>query len=488
MSKQKTSSIDKRLKQLLLVCFVPITCMLIAILFMINRFSIRYDRVVENLASANAYNITFKEDLDYAMYITTVNSKRADELLEQEVPHERIAKARATFLNLQEAVQNPDAKREIKGILQNLDNLEKHVKDIESNAKIVGMYEINMYHLEMDVRVLTELIQEQIQNYISMEVSHLESLRSRLRSDVKQAVMFGVCGIILVLAIAIFLSQKIMERITDGIWRLQHVTQEAGRGEFHVRAEMDQYDDEFAKLGDGFNQMVEQLGTLVEDIRVEQLHIRAMEQKLLQAQINPHFLYNTLDAIIWLAEAGEDKQVIMMVSALSDFFRTTLSKGKDVITVEEERSHIESYLKIQQFRYQDILEYELDIPQELYLYQIKKLMLQPLVENALYHGIKNKRGMGRIGVKGWKEKENLWFSVEDNGIGMTEERLEAVRREISAHHTGEDEPAGFGLYNVAQRIHLTYGVSYGLTLESEYQKGTKVLVCIPAIWQDQKIE
>ena len=148
--------------------------------------------------------------------------------------------------------------------------------------------------------------------------------------------------------------------------------------------------------------MVEQIGNLVEDIRVEQLNLRATELKLLQAQINPHFLYNTLDAIIWLAEAGEKDQVVMMVTALSDFFRTTLSKGRDFITVEEEERHIDSYLKIQQFRYRDILAYEIDIPEELYQYQILKLTLQPLVENALYHGIKNKHGLGHILVTGKK--------------------------------------------------------------------------------------
>ena len=160
-----------------------------------------------------------------------------------------------------------------------------------------------------------------------------------------------------------------------------------------MRAE-ENSEGEMAVLNDSFNQMIEKIGNLVEDIRIEQLNLRATELKLLQAQINPHFLYNTLDTIIWLAEAGRKDEVVMMVTALSDFFRTTLSKGRDYITVKEEEAHIRSYLKIQQFRYQDILEYSIHIPEELYAYQILKLTLQPLVENALYHGIKNKRGTG----------------------------------------------------------------------------------------------
>ena len=149
---------------------------------------------------------------------------------------------------------------------------------------------------------------------------------------------------------------------------------------FRSRAQAVEADDELSVLSTSFNQMVEKSGNLVEDIRVEQLNLRVAELKLLQAQINPHFLYNTLDAIIWLAEAGQKDQVVMMVSSLSDFFRTTLSKGKDYITVGEEEAHIRSYLQIQQFRYRDILEYEIRIPEELHGFLILKLTLQPLVE------------------------------------------------------------------------------------------------------------
>lgn len=259
------------------------------------------------------------------------------------------------------------------------------------------------------------------------------------------------------------------------------MTKEAGRGHFTVRAELENSDEEMKELGDGFNQMVERIGNLVEDIKVEQMNLRVTEQKLLQAQINPHFLYNTLDAIIWLAEANQSEQVIMMVTALSDFFRTTLSKGRDYITVQEEESHIRSYLQIQQFRYQDILEYEIDIPEYLYQYQILKLTLQPLVENALYHGIKNKRGMGHIWVSGEQKDNKLIFKVRDNGMGMTEERLKQVRREINQDVRDTVEPAGFGLYNVAQRIRLNYGTDYDLWVESVYGEGTEFIVSIPAI-------
>ena len=149
-----------------------------------------------------------------------------------------------------------------------------------------------------------------------------------------------------------------------------------------------------------------------------------------------------------------------MVSALSDFFRTTLSKGQNYITLQEEEAHIHSYLQIQQFRYRDILEYEIQIPSELYEYKILKLTLQPLVENALYHGIKNKRGVGRILVTGEKQEDALVLRVCDDGIGMTEERMEYVRSIIETGKRNEDEVSGFGLFNVNQRLQLNYGAEY----------------------------
>ena len=218
----------------------------------------------------------------------------------------------------------------------------------------------------------------------------------------------------------------------------------------------------------------------MEDIRVEELNLRAAELRVLQEQINPHFLYNTLDNIIWLAESKDTEQVVKMVSALSSFFRTTLSKGREFISVREEGEHIRSYLEIQQFRYRDILEYDVSIPEELWEYQVIKLTLQPLVENALYHGIKKKRGKGHISVSAERYKDVLIFKVKDDGMGMEEARLEQVRGILDGSVVEEQQSGGFGLFNVNQRIQLHYGAEYGLKVQSTYGEGTEVWVRIPA--------
>ncbi len=475
----KNSSLYKRLNMLLFLCVTPFTVMIIYLLSMTYRFSERYDVIVNNITSANEYSIDFKEDLDYAMYVIVVNSERASEIVDTD-PHELIEEARGVFQKLSQTADRDYARTQLARIVKSLNILEERVQEIEDDAQVVGMYDTNMQRLDLNIRILTELIEEQVQDYIYHEAENLESLREGVRSDVAWTLRIGIVVCVVVGCVALLLCRLSISRLKEGIQQLRMVTRKAGHGDFKVRAEIEKSDEELAELGEGFNQMVERIGNLVEDIRVEQLNLRATEQKLLQAQINPHFLYNTLDTIIWLAESNQKEQVVMMVSALSDFFRTTLSKGRDYITVMEEESHIRSYLKIQQFRYQDILDYEIDIPKELHPYQILKLTLQPLVENALYHGIKNKRGKGYIRVTGEKESGRLVFLVKDNGLGMDEERLSQVRAAMNKGDTSSD-PSGFGLFNVVQRIKLNYGAEYGVWISSTYMEGTEVRVEIPMI-------
>lgn len=477
--KRKTS-MKRRLYVLLGICLIPLTIMIVYLLVLMNSFSQRYDFIVGNITKANAYNIVFKEDMDYLMYIIAVNAERAEELVDTKKPHTMINDARRSFGELYETAESDNAKKGLRRIIKSLNILEDRVEEIEEDALVSGSYDINMERLDLNIRVLTELIQEQIQDYISYQTRVLEQLRLGIRREVVKAIVILSVGLVAVLFIAFMVSKKIMIGITKPIQKLCDVARQAGQGDFHVRTEdTDTY--ELAVLNDSFNRMVEELGKLMEDIRIEQLNLRAAELKLLQEQINPHFLYNTLDTIMWLAESKDTRQVVKMVSSLSDFFRTTLSKGKDFITVEEEKKHIQSYLEIQQFRYQDILEYEISIDPEIYKYEMLKLILQPLVENALYHGIKNKRGLGHISVFGEKEGENLIFRVKDDGIGMTEERSRQVWQLIRGERPRDKESSGFGLFNIHERIRLYYGAEYGLTLKSVYQEGTEFTVVIPCV-------
>jgi two-component system sensor histidine kinase YesM len=213
----------------------------------------------------------------------------------------------------------------------------------------------------------------------------------------------------------------------------------------------------------------------------EQENLKKAELKALQAQINPHFLYNTLDTIVWMAEANKTDQVIEIVRALSSFFRIALSKGKDWISIRQEIEHVRSYLAIQRIRYRDILNYKIEVDKDLLDGTILKLTLQPLVENALYHGIKNKRGGGTIVVRAQRIGNDLVrLEVQDDGVGFTPLKLVQIRSTLE-DESGEIslQEGGFGLENVNRRIKLYYGREYGLYVQSEHKVGTQVVARIP---------
>lgn len=482
----KRSPIKKRLNTLIVVCCVPFAMLALYLIFMLAHFSEKYNVIVKNITKVNSFNTKFKEDIDYSMYIIIVNSERAPELINTKEPYEEINKMRTVFKELEKNADKKEAENLLSRIVTCLDLLEDRVDEIVEDAKVSGNYDVNIERLDVNIRILTQLIQEQLQDYIYYEATSLEIVRAELMQDITHAIQMTLIIFIMILVGAIIVARTLKKRITDPVQELVNTSQKVSKGDMNVRAmyEFSDPEDELAELMHSFNQMLDQIGQLVEDVKEEQTNLQATELKLFQAQINPHFLYNTLDTIVWLAETNEKGQVIAMVTALSDFYRISLSKGRDYITIKEDEAHIRSYLQIQQFRYRDILEYDIDFDPEIYSYEILKLTLQPLVENALYHGLKNKRGKGHIQILGYKTEDGIEFCVADNGVGMKPERLDAIIKQLSGDLRKDEgvdhsSSSGFGLYNVAQRLWLNYGKNYGLRIESEYGEGTVVYLKIP---------
>lgn len=280
--------------------------------------------------------------------------------------------------------------------------------------------------------------------------------------------------LVFVLAAGTLLAMAITNSITGPLERLQQTAERLGKGDLDAKADLDNL-EEINILARTFNHMSERIRKLLEKNIQEQKNLREAELRLHQEQISPHFLYNTLDSIVWMAEGGNNRQVVEMTTDLSDFFRTVLSGGKDFVAVEDEETHIRSYLKIQKIRYEDILDYSIQIEPEMKDYIVLKMLLQPLVENALYHGIKNKRGGGCITIRGYEDRDSLIFEVEDNGSGMDRETLEKVRKKLSGTFEGEQtnlKKGGFGLNNVAQRLRMYYGDQAEILVESEKGVGT----------------
>ena len=224
--------------------------------------------------------------------------------------------------------------------------------------------------------------------------------------------------------------------------------------------------------------MLGRIKVLMSDLVAEHNAKRKSEFDTLQSQINPHFLYNTLDIIVWMIENENSDKAVNIVTALAKFFRISLSKGKNIITVKDEVEHVRNYLMIQNMRFKNRFEYSIDVDEEVLSYSSLKLMLQPLVENAIYHGMEFMDGDGEIDVKVFKEDDSLYFTITDNGLGMSEDMVETL---LSKDFVPSKKGSGIGVKNVNERIKLYFGSEYGLKVESEPDEGTKITIHLPAV-------
>uniref|UniRef100_UPI00136CE0CB sensor histidine kinase n=1 Tax=Clostridium sp. C2-6-12 TaxID=2698832 RepID=UPI00136CE0CB len=240
------------------------------------------------------------------------------------------------------------------------------------------------------------------------------------------------------------------------------------------------YNDEVGELGSSFNNMVKEINNLINLVQKEEKSKRIAEMNVLQAQIKPHFMYNTLDTIRWMAEEHNEEDIVEIIEAFTNLLRISLSKGKEMISVQDELNHVQSYLIIQKIRYEDKLDYEIEFDENILDFEVIKLILQPLVENAIYHGIKEKRGNGKISITGKIEGNLLCFTVMDNGKGMEEDVLNRINKMLAGVGENKHE-IGYGIFNVNERIRMIYGDEYGLKYKSVYGEGTIVELRHPII-------
>ncbi len=420
-----TWSLTRKIALWSMVLIVPFLVISVFLLVTLNGFFSSYDRIVRNVTLANSYNIQFQEDMDMVMYQMVARALRQDEvgpIVGMQAPGEMLAAARADFEILHSGTVSMDARDRVSSLLNLLDALKGYVDELNVSVMDSGAYETNMTRLDNDIYILTDLIQQRISEYIYFEANSMEEVRQDLAERLGSIVIVIVITLILSAALAVLL-------------------------------------------------------TLI--ITKEQNRARDLELNLLQVQINPHFLYNTLDNIIWMTEDDRKEDIADIVMYLSEFFRTTLSSGRNVIRLQEEFQHVEAYLKIQSYRYRDLLRFETHLPQELQDASIIKMTLQPIVENALYHGIKNRRGGGTIRICAEEDGKGICLSVSDDGVGMDEEQLRQLSRAVEGLTATKSDSSGFGLANVAERLRMRYGDRYGLQIDSRYGEGTVVKIHIP---------
>ena len=471
----------KKILTLAAVVTLPFILLVMYLLASMASYSNTYDEIVSNMTVANNYNLNFKEEMDESLYklvvgYVTLDTIETDKSLKN--PYTLIDELRSEFTRLTAITTESESKLWLESLLRNIDTLEKRVDDIVDSISAGGRYNENIEKLDNNIYILTELIQDDIQYYIYYQTRYMDKVTDTLQDQIGRFMV--VCSVLIgVLIIVVAVSAvMIVSGIIQPISQLNQATEKIAQGDFNARAQADS-EDEVAELAVSFNKMAGSMQSLIDKVKEDERKMRKADLRLLQEQIQPHFLYNTLDTIVWLIESNEPDEAVTMVVTLSDFFREILSKGKEFISIKEEEKHISSYLQIQEMRYRDILEYDIQLDQVIYKYQILKLTLQPVVENALYHGIKYKRAKGCIHIHGEKEGDIIRLTVRDDGVGMDEEELEQLRQQIEK--PCQETEKGFGLANVNERIHMYFGPEYGMKIQSQKGKGTTVEIVIPAI-------
>jgi len=277
--------------------------------------------------------------------------------------------------------------------------------------------------------------------------------------------------IIFLILLSISISTFLSKFMVSDIEKLKVDMENIEKGNMNITVNTNR-NDEIGSLIQSFRNMIFRINALIEDVYKSQIKQKDYEMKVLQAQINPHFLYNTLSLINWIAIEAEQKKISKVTLTLATFYRTVLNKGKNIFTIRDEIKNAKSYLDIQLIMYDYEFDVEINVDKEILEYKILNLTLQPLVENAINHGIDLKtNGRGKITITGKKKSNNIYLIVEDNGVGMEQDKIENILI---------NQSNGYGIRNVNERIKLYYGDNYNLKVESEINKGTKVTVKIPA--------
>ncbi len=306
----------------------------------------------------------------------------------------------------------------------------------------------------------------------------LDQLASKEMEQFKSLfIVIMICTIFLMSIFSILMSMDIINPINSLVASIKKVEEE----NIHQEVVVDR-EDELGYLSKCFNRMSKQIDNLLNRVYKEELTRREAELKALQAQINPHFLFNTLESISWMAEFNQVSQVRAMVTSLGALLEASIGKGNPMVPLSKELKYIDNYLVIMKNRYEERLTYESDIDERLLSQEVPKLILQPLIENAIYHGIDKKRKNGLIKLTIKRQEDNIYIEVMDNGKGIEKEEVDALNKKFKDDkddYVFRENHKSIGLVNVNGRVKLFFGKQYGLEIESEYEVCTKIKLNIP---------
>ena len=457
------NTVQGKMYRLMLQMFIPIAVILVSIFVMLLTRNIMYASVSGNIVKVSGFNQKFKQEIDEQMYfyVTGYSDK---------MPWDDVESARSLAEDLLKNTTNSEGRKSINSVLSLCDKLTAYMHDIESTSS----YDDRMDKLKKNIYITTGLVEDYMYSYLYYEAGEMASIQKQIDFLLSIEIVFVVLVLVVVIPLVFSHAVKLSKNITDPIVAMNSRVKEIGNGDLSPHTPVETDDTSIALLSTGIEDMAARLDKQIELNRQEQIKLRDIELSLIQAQINPHFLYNTLDAIVWLIEIGKNDQAEQMVTSLSSYFRSFLSDGKDIVTVAEEKKHIQSYLEIQQVRYRDIMEYEINIDPSIEDTKLPKMTLQPLVENAIYHGLKPKRGKGTIVVTGTRENDNIILKVTDTGLGMNGEELDNLRTRVL-----NEDTTSFGLTSSYKRLKILYGDACRFDIESKPGEGTSISIEIP---------
>ena len=471
----KIRSIKEKIKlSYVIIILLMITPPVITIFSIVVQM-VRYDHIITNVSKANRLNQTVKMDISNEIWDIVAGNKKFDEGSQYDI----IDGINESLEDIMRTTEERESRQMLEVAGRAVDTLKRNVDRLGTRMAHHSPVSENEESLD-EIRGVSALISDILQDFIVRVIESATITNEHHKRITFVLTVIQIFTVFFVTIFAIFTQRSVTASINNPIKKLENLSKRIAEGDFTARVKLPQV-SELDVLTDNLNIMAVKIQELIAENVREQQNLQKSEMKALQAQITPHFLYNTFDTIVWLAEEKKNDQVIDITRAFSSFFRISLNKGKDFLTVSEEFEHVKSYLTIQKIRYRDILDYNIEYLPEMANSQILKLVLQPLVENALYHGIKNKRGRGLLSVKGWRENKRLCFSVEDNGIGMTEEKLANIMKQINGTVDPEDLNNVYGLYNVNKRLGLYYDTSTKLEITSRYKVGTTVYFSVPEV-------
>lgn len=438
-------------------------------------YSRQYDAIITNITTANSINGYIKPAIDTEMW-NIVAGKTEFGAGSQYVILNGVNDKLRWMMNNSDS---DEARHKIEIILRTMKTLTHYVDVMGQQIAAKSRVADNEVILD-NIRGVSTLVEELVGEYALLEVQLAEQRYMTMHANFLRWVELNAVLMLAAVGFSVAAAWAISRSIYAPIKKLHDVTTTITKDDLQALVTRNNV-DEITELGMNFNIMIQKIRELVDAKTREQENLQKAELRALQAQINPHFLYNTLDTIIWMAESHRTDQVIEIVRALSSFFRLSLSRGKDWITIAEEVERTRSYLTIQKMRYRDILDYQIEVDEGALDKTILKLLLQPLVENALYHGIKNKRQGGMITVRVTQpEADQVLLEVKDNGIGIATEKLAKIQAVLASDANDLQSNGGFGIENVHRRVKLYYGKPYGLSIRSEINVGTCATIDIPA--------